>query len=905
MIGSADASTVSTTSSNWQSLAPHDISDPIDDLIPQLLTTQEQLDWSRYLRTTHFAIGRDHPVFSGAMIFLRTSARNPLLALFDNANLFTVHLGLARHRLTGALYELQPMPSEGNVASPLPTSTHWDDLDSTHCRAAIEAHADDFSNWSLSASTTPLHRLAMASDQPWSQRYATGEQHRAMALCTHAIGIHAAPRPLFHRVHRTLSRRELRLTQFALKAVFDTASSVETSECAWIDVHRFIAAAYVIPLAQTGSGYCADSVANSNEDSKANSDLIGTMNQSALRAAGLPSPIAINWLSEVALSTSATSVTSDTSITSVSQSNREALRRRLQALQAAPVVLPTLLSGLWRVAHKRRLDAEGPNQALTALSRLNEAIDAGAPLYPLLSEFTGLSPRTLRHLRTSTLRASHLAQFDASLDVHFDNSVWASLRQLNDLPEGRWPQNHRTWRCWSDVVGNLSKAATWWRLRLGGIDHGLVSDLRVDVHRGDADADAEADGDGNDASLVAQRRLRERAQAWPRPAFFLRVVQIMAEHGWPQRLPRHPALRVLADYDDPHHPLLPTELMRAALWDVGDFLSAIEQYLGELQGDGDGLKELDEDGAGDDVDVDNLSVAARGPGVAASPSLAAAYAEILNVFRGFDALDFWALSAAWHRESAARGVRLRDALQPNRSDRQTPHLRWAAMLPWNRLLTGRVPGVVLPAGVRLSLTRLRRIFTLRWLTTEDALRLEGTSLEHCFGGYGQSCAMRQRHVLSVTTPHRGEQDQVSLRSTAAFVIERYHGIWQVRLIEHRGFKNGPVPAPHAQAVSELTALLNTPALQARYEALDVLTKRRIKLIRERRMAAQAKLRSESPSTSKSRRRRSQQTAPLAAQEVAALRAALPEPLWTLLQRVVTRRTEITSAKQRNPRRSPR
>jgi hypothetical protein len=420
----------------------------------------------------------------------------------------------------------------------------------------------------------------------------------------------------------------------------------------------------------------------------------------------------------------------------------------------------------------------------------------------------------------------------------------------------------------------------------------LVSDLRFEPDLGDADADAGGDGDGNDAIVVGQRRFRERIQAWPRPAFFSRVVQIMAEHGWPQRLPRHPAMRVLADYDDPHHPLLPTELMRAALWDVGDFLSAIEQYLGERQGDGNELNELDED---DDDDDHDLHAAGRSYGVVASPPLRAAYADILNVFRGFDALDFWALSAVWHRESAARGVRLRDALRTHTSHRQTLRLRWAAMLPWSRLLTGRVPRVMLPAGVRLSLSGLRRSFTLRWLTTDDALRLEGTSLEHCVGGYGQSCAMRQRHVLSIATPHVSEQHQGLLRSTAAFVVERYQGIWQVRLIEHRGFKNGPVPAPHAQAVAELTALMNTSALRARYEALNVLTKRRIKLIRERRIAAQ----------SKSQRRSSQQIAPLAAQEVAALRAALPEPLWALLQRAVVLRAEVTSALQRNTRRSPR
>ena len=164
----------------------------------------------------------------------------------------------------------------------------------------------------------------------------------------------------------------------------------------------------------------------------------------------------------------------------------ETRQRRVQALKAAPLLIPWLLCDRDSVPlvnpfvgereevagdddggvhldvdvggemndyvgvdreQQRRVAGEAARHARA--TEISAVVDSGRPLYPVISRLTGLTVRTVRQLRLSQLRIDHLIDRGAQGP---DESVLVRLRWLNDIPVERWPQPSASWRLWVWVM---------------------------------------------------------------------------------------------------------------------------------------------------------------------------------------------------------------------------------------------------------------------------------------------------------------------------------------------------------------------------------------------------------------------------------------------------------------------
>ncbi|MBC7622139.1 MAG: hypothetical protein H7232_01995 [Aeromicrobium sp.] len=122
----------------------------------------------------------------------------------------------------------------------------------------------------------------------------------------------------------------------------------------------------------------------------------------------------------------------------------EVRARRFQALVAAPLLLPMLI--------RTNTDPDTADVESNMASIMNVAIERGDPLFPLLSQHTGPTERTVRHLRTAALREHHLA---AAHELHTAQRRIALLSWLELIPIERWPQTLRQWKLWVRVTVSL------------------------------------------------------------------------------------------------------------------------------------------------------------------------------------------------------------------------------------------------------------------------------------------------------------------------------------------------------------------------------------------------------------------------------------------------------------------
>ena len=185
--------------------------------------------------------------------------------------------------------------------------------------------------------------------------------------------------------------------------------------------------------------------------------------QNEVRAAGLADGLSaqrLNWLSQALPG--------------------EGRTRRLQALIAAPLLLPMLL----------RSDARQATVVTEAstTSTLDAAIEHGEPLFPLLAQRSGLSERTVRHLRTVTLREHHLT---AGHELHPVSRRLTLLSWLELIPAEQWPQSTRQWKLWVRVTVALSRQSMDVSRLLSEAPNaaasGVVTDAVVDIPVGDID----------------------------------------------------------------------------------------------------------------------------------------------------------------------------------------------------------------------------------------------------------------------------------------------------------------------------------------------------------------------------------------------------------------------------------
>jgi len=158
----------------------------------------------------------------------------------------------------------------------------------------------------------------------------------------------------------------------------------------------------------------------------------------------------------------------------------EARTRRLQALIAAPLLLPMLL----------RSDARQATVVTEASTppTLDAAIEHGEPLFPLLAQRAGLSERTVRHLRTVALREHHLT---AAHELHPVSRRLTLLSWLELIPAEQWPQSTRQWQLWVRVTLALSRHSMNVFQLLGEAQHaaasGVVTDAVADIPVRDID----------------------------------------------------------------------------------------------------------------------------------------------------------------------------------------------------------------------------------------------------------------------------------------------------------------------------------------------------------------------------------------------------------------------------------
>ena len=190
--------------------------------------------------------------------------------------------------------------------------------------------------------------------------------------------------------------------------------------------------------------------------------------QNEVRAAGLGDGLSaqrLNWLSQAPAG--------------------EARSRRLQALIAAPLLLPMLL----------RIDVDQSSTVTepSAASTLDAAIEHGEPLFPLLAQRAGLTERTVRHLRTVALREHHLT---AAHELRPVSRRLTLLSWLELIPVEQWPQSPRQWKLWVRVTLALSRQSMNVFRLLEEAPHaaapGVVTDAVVDTALGDIDLRASA-----------------------------------------------------------------------------------------------------------------------------------------------------------------------------------------------------------------------------------------------------------------------------------------------------------------------------------------------------------------------------------------------------------------------------
>ena len=141
------------------------------------------------------------------------------------------------------------------------------------------------------------------------------------------------------------------------------------------------------------------------------------------------------------------------------RASTHALPRRIQALAAAPVLLPILLQ-VGNTAEQRvgdvdsDVDVDVDSPLLRA--ELDRVVDGGEPLFAWLASACGVSERTVRHLRTSALRQH---TFKPLLLLSSTNS-WRDFAErclgyltwLDTLPVERWPQTARQWRTLAELM---------------------------------------------------------------------------------------------------------------------------------------------------------------------------------------------------------------------------------------------------------------------------------------------------------------------------------------------------------------------------------------------------------------------------------------------------------------------
>jgi hypothetical protein len=746
--------TTPSPSVDWQLIRTSDRPIVEDTWIASVLQNDAQRQrWRAWHERPRYAVANNvGPWAVIAVVFRECAGDNALLELFRNMDAQVRAVAWAVSKATGQIYRLamhlpaeslttpdvaeavvaaEPEP-ERDVHPHLPSALRAIPPESWQdavLRAQWEAHLVIPAHWVLSQ----CHRRLMRVAQPGEfGAFGLSEQLSHIgALFDGVLELETLPVPRHQRLYERLYRRERMLATAVLKRI----------------------AAALDP------------------------ELVQQTHQA--RIAGGVSAVSLNWLAAVARES-------------------PARQRRLQALRAAPVLLPWLLGarqpiGLADVEANLALTAVGDNDdAIPArAAQLSDVLDSGAPLYPMLAQLTGLSVRTVRHLRLSLLRIHHVVE---RLDHRAQDHLLPCLRWLDAISVEHWPDTPSAWRGWASTI-----KALWSQCDL------VAALLTPPLHRWIADVELDVEGD------VERDPPPERARGGIALAFY----RSLAARRW--------RLRLATAYD------LPEDA------DSAHTLALVGMELNDW------VRALREAASGEWDDF-------------GEPALLPLPGPACALLAEWQIEQWWAASQRWHAALTAAGIPREQHGAPNAPARETQ--------PWLPLLAhpfrvggelgavgtvgtvsaANVAGVAGVGRIEADTTAMhgpmpialatvnREAREVRFLTSAEMLNEEAAAMRHCVGTYARRCVAGRWHVASLV-------DGTGARaSTVAFQLCFMQGRWVAELVEHRGALNAAPSVQCVQAVRTLVALLAKPVMQGRYIAVEAARVERAAMGRGQRFA---------------------------------------------------------------------
>ena len=714
----------------WRLISAADRPMHEDTWIARVLPDEVQrLRWRNWCEQPRYAVTTDvGPWALIAMAFRPNAGDNPLLDLFRNIDADQRATAWAVSKATRQIYRLAlPLPEEhsstvnaaASLAGAEPNLHHRLRLAVPQIRpeawqtpellARWEAHVCVPANWVLSQCHRSLMHVARQGE--FGSFTPTDQLGHGASLFDDALEIETLPAQQHQRLHARLYRRERILSIAVMKCIV-----------AAVDQHVI----RQMREAGLGNSLCA---------------------------------VSLNWLTEV-------------------PPLSQARKRRVQALQAAPLLLPWLLGnrGPTRLADPDRHQGAAavaadayvdhgdnicdPQSALSdeaffrRAAALSHGVDCGDPLYPLLAQLTGLTLRTLRHLRLSDLRIHHLTE---RVDHRARDQTVSRLRWLDAIAVDQWPQTATQWRMWSHSIKELLSQCDF------------VSDLMTPApHPWIANV---APADGGNVALAQGRGARA-----------LDFYQTLAQRRW--RLPAQLAYDRLDDEDFAH-----------AIAFLGMELRDFARAMRETAHD-------DRDDFGD-------------------PLLLPLPMAVIDLLQHWKIEAWWDASQRWHAALTEAGIPPEHHGGQRFAEHDTP--------PWLPLLEHafRVGDVnASEQEVTDTATGACGLRTVRFLNTREMLHEEANAMQHCVGTFVRRCVTGRWHIASVT-----DADGVRC-STASFQMSFAQGRWTARLVEHRSLRNAPPSVQCVQVLRAVEVLLNKQVMQHRFVQLEAARVERAAVIRE-------------------------------------------------------------------------
>jgi hypothetical protein len=404
----------------WRFIRAADRPIPEDIWIDSVFQTEVQRQhWRAWLARPRFAVAVNvGPWAAIAVAFQESVADNALLELFRNIDTRPRANAWAVDKATGQIFRLAthlpPEATEGagtgaeaRVAEPnaihpvarallgIPAEA-WQN---PSLRARWEAHLVVSNHWLLSQCHRRLSRSNHAGE--FASFQLDDQLSHIGSLFENVMEIDTLPRSRYRQLYARLHRRERILDTAVVKTLLATVDA----------------------------------------------DCLRQLRQA--RIPGGVSAVSLNWL--VSARGSAVGIVSI-----------EFQARRLQAIVAAPLLIPWLLGDRRRMRlgfhddpfDNNLLDSGVDSEAAFPhrAHAISNAVDGGEPLYPLLARLTGLSLRTVRHLRLSELRLHHLIE---RMDHGAGDQVLSRLRWLDVIAVEQWPRTPTAWQLWANVIKEL------------------------------------------------------------------------------------------------------------------------------------------------------------------------------------------------------------------------------------------------------------------------------------------------------------------------------------------------------------------------------------------------------------------------------------------------------------------